>query len=565
MRKNLLFVLGLVVTMTAFSQVPTETIWSKSFTPITVNLKMPQNQVMAVDASGAAIVTGTMMQSFTFAGKTIEALTSNANYIAKYSGTGEELWAVVVEGGNINAITTDPEGNIYIAGTFKEIISLGSISGNAIEKEGSEDNDNAFLAKYNTNGTALKAEAIIPQPATDNFLENPSIEITQLIFINNKIYAAIQSTGADATIGSINIKGGYYMENELFMNLFSRTAHVISLSNDLIAEKLIANIGISENGLDRKSDVTDPKFTINNNTLYIGAEGSGSIKVTTSSDSKEIIYSPTVEDLVSYGFIIAGIDLNNETITAKNYEITYSGFRSSPLSVSGMTTNNNSIIIVGIYESEKNPFNPDQAKTGVMDMTIASLNSDLNVNWSITSGYNEGTGAFTDSENFNSMTVFGNELDIMATIKNYRKNASNIDEEYISKTYTMTVNMTNGTATTPTVSDATTTINTGIAGNGTNLLSASAIPSESKMTFTMAGNMPDAIGEIGNSTSTITVLNTIVTDAIQLSETADVTITNLSGVVVKATKAIDQINVSNLPSGSYFVTINGITTKVQKI
>lgn len=577
MRKNLLFVLGLALTMTAFSQVPTETIWSKSFTPITANLKMPQNQVMAVDASGAAIVTGTMMQSFTFAGKTIEALTSNANYIAKYSGTGEELWAVVIDGGNVSAITTDPQGNIYLAGSIGESINFGTTNGDDVTKEGNIEISSIFLAKYDPNGILLTAKTIIPNKydtGGDSY-DTPGITIPQLTYNNGNLYAAISNLSSLVILDNdIKLEGHYYNEiidwgdDMIFTSTyFCNSIHILSFTNDFIAEKQIANASMPENEESSKGNALSPRLVLQGNKIFIGFTANGSIKMTSSSDSKNFIYSSITEEgetFYNHGFIISSIDMNTGNITSQNYESLYKSSRLNPLILSNLFINNDNLITIGTYETENNPFDPEQSKTGVIDMTIASLDKDLKTIWTVTSGYNEGSGNFTDSEEYNSNAIFGNKLVTMATIYNYTPKPDN--KKYISNTYLMDIDLTSGTASDPVVTPVTTTINTGIAGNGTNLLSASATPSESKMTFTMAGKIPDAIGEIeGNSTSVITIFNTVVKDAIQLSEAADATITNLSGIIVKAVKATDQINISNLPTGSYFVTINGKTTKIQKI
>lgn len=574
MRKNLLFVLGLALTMTAFSQVPTETIWSKSFTPITAKDTMPNNQIMAVDAQGSAIVTGKMTQSFTFANKEVTALTSNANYIAKYSAIGTELWAVVVDGATITSITTDISGNIYVAGSFTEAYILSSTDGNGKEEEGDESVSSAFIAKYNTNGVLSTVETAIPTKYDykGDYYDLPGITIPQIVYTNGKVYAAISNLGTKVSMGNVVLEGRYYNTeleitdddnipiDTLYFTTFKNTTHAITLDEQLIVENGIVTIGMKENSDKVTGDSYDPCLTVNNDELYFTCIGTGTIDVVTSNTTQtHTFFSDDMSGITGYAFLTSAINLTSGALTSKGYEANYQGYY--PLtSPQNIYYKDGNIIITGTYNTEVCPFDKNKTFAGVNgDAVIASLNANtLDVNWAVSSGYNEGDSKFKNFEELNSTAIFGNELLAMGTC--YNKSPNKMGDTYLIK-----VNLSNGVASAPVVSTSGTTINTGIAGNDTNLLSASTTPSENKMTFTMAGEMPDAIGEIENGIISVTILNTVVKDEIQLSEMADATITNLSGIVVKAVKATDQINISDLPTGSYFITINGTTTKIQKI
>lgn len=574
MRKNLLFVLGLVVTMAAFSQIPTETIWSKSFTPITAKDTMPDNQVMTVDMQGSAIVAGKMTKNFTFANKEITALTSKANYIAKYSASGQELWAVVADGANITSITTDANGNIYIAGNFTEAYSLSSTDGNDKEQEGNDYVSSALIAKYNANGVLLKIETIIPTRYnySDDYWDLPGIEIPQILSANGKIYASISNYGTKVTMGNITLDGRYYntetiirdsLDNPIdttYSPTFKSTTHALVLDDQLVAEKALVTVGMKENSDKTIGGSMNPSFTVDGDEFYFITIGTGTIDVTTSSASKTYtFFDDNINGITGYAFVISAINQTTGGLIGKAYEANYGGYYplTSPKTVFYKDGN---LIITGTYNTEGCPFDKTKTFVGANgDAVIASLNaSTLNVNWVVSSTYNEGESKFKNFEELNSAAIFGDELLAMGTC--FNKSPQSIGDTYLLK-----IDLTNGTASAPIASTPNPTINTGIAGNGKNLLSASTTPSENKMTFTMAGEMPDAIGEIENGTTSVTILNTVVKDEIQLSEIADATIINLSGIVVKTVKATDQINVSNLPTGSYFVTINGITTKVQKI
>lgn len=119
--------------------------------------KAEEGRGVACDANGNIYLTGLTQSSQYIAmnghdntlGETTDA------FLVKFSSAGTRLWATYFGGNEVdmaNAVATDQWGNVYIAGSTE---STG-LAKNGHDLSYSEDGD-AFVAKYNTNGTLLWA------------------------------------------------------------------------------------------------------------------------------------------------------------------------------------------------------------------------------------------------------------------------------------------------------------------------------------------------------------------------------------------------------------------------
>ncbi|RFS17015.1 SBBP repeat-containing protein [Emticicia sp. C21] len=116
-----------------------------------------QGQGITVDASGNAYVTGlyTGSASFWLFSKTSQG--SNDAFVAKYNTNGEVAWVQSAGGESSdvgNDVTIDGSGNVYIAGSFRNTSTFGSILKSA---EGGID---IFVAKYSNNGRIFWVQAM---------------------------------------------------------------------------------------------------------------------------------------------------------------------------------------------------------------------------------------------------------------------------------------------------------------------------------------------------------------------------------------------------------------------
>lgn len=110
---------------------------------------------VAVSPSGDCFVTGFFSASVSFGGTQLTSSGGRDIFIAKINSSGSVLWAKKAGGGGedkAESITLDQSGNIYIAGSFTQSATFGSIT---ITNSG---NNSAFVAKYNSNGNVQWAK-----------------------------------------------------------------------------------------------------------------------------------------------------------------------------------------------------------------------------------------------------------------------------------------------------------------------------------------------------------------------------------------------------------------------
>ncbi len=103
---------------------------------------------IAHDAAGNVYVTGSFRGNITLG--TIQLSNTSGfyiRYLAKYDSAGNLVWAQKIDGSDGIRISVDGSGNIYVSGYFNETINFNSAS--QLTSEGGYD---MFVAKYNTNG-----------------------------------------------------------------------------------------------------------------------------------------------------------------------------------------------------------------------------------------------------------------------------------------------------------------------------------------------------------------------------------------------------------------------------
>jgi hypothetical protein len=102
------------------------------------------------DASGNVFIAGKYEMNANFGGLTVSCAGNHDIYVAKYNSSGSILWVRTAGGSTgdyAHCLTTDPEGNVYIAGEMEGTVTF--TPGVTLTSNG--DND-IFVAKYNTNG-----------------------------------------------------------------------------------------------------------------------------------------------------------------------------------------------------------------------------------------------------------------------------------------------------------------------------------------------------------------------------------------------------------------------------
>lgn len=109
---------------------------------------------VVLDRQGNVFITGTFTQSATFNSTTLNSLGKNSLFVAKYDNNGNFLWAkgagTCCDTTRGNAVSVDANGDVYIAGYFKDNTTIGS---NSFTSFGASD---IFVAKYDgVNGDVL--------------------------------------------------------------------------------------------------------------------------------------------------------------------------------------------------------------------------------------------------------------------------------------------------------------------------------------------------------------------------------------------------------------------------
>ncbi|MDJ0869298.1 MAG: hypothetical protein QNK03_24555, partial [Myxococcota bacterium] len=104
---------------------------------------------LAVDPGGAIVVAGQLGRSDATFERTV---VSGDNFLAKYSAVGNLLWVLpVVDGGSIEDVAVDPDGNILLTGSFRDTITIGATM---LTSAGAQD---FYLAQYDPDGDPVWA------------------------------------------------------------------------------------------------------------------------------------------------------------------------------------------------------------------------------------------------------------------------------------------------------------------------------------------------------------------------------------------------------------------------
>ncbi|HSY77504.1 MAG TPA: hypothetical protein VK890_11640, partial [Bacteroidia bacterium] len=128
-------------------------LWAnQSILPSTYSGSM--GNVVATDRSGNIFMAGTFADTMKLG--TITSVSKEGDFfLAKYNSSGTVIWVTQSNrhstrlGYNVNAITTDKAGDIYITGFFSDTVSFGSYT--LLSPTG----DNLFLVKYNSSGNVV--------------------------------------------------------------------------------------------------------------------------------------------------------------------------------------------------------------------------------------------------------------------------------------------------------------------------------------------------------------------------------------------------------------------------
>lgn len=200
---------------------------------------------VASDKKGNAYVTGEYSTVIIFGTDTLKDITDNA-YLVKYNSSGKVIWAVQVVdnlGSSVgNSVVTDKSGNIYVTGSFDGNALIGSYMLTC----GTGTNlYNVFVAKYDSNGTALWAkQCTTPNNssysqgqgyslATDKY---NNVFITGIfkdsVYFGSSFLHSVNSTNPYAFLVKYDSNGNLLWANQSEMSTGSGSVSALSVATD---------------------------------------------------------------------------------------------------------------------------------------------------------------------------------------------------------------------------------------------------------------------------------------------------------------------------------------------
>ncbi len=324
MNRFLLSAIACSVSYGAFATAPAlNKVWDASATLLSAADKVAYNSPVAVDADGNMIAAGNFDINATFGDVALSA-DDFESYIVKYDKTGVAKWAVSISlGATVKDITTDANGNIFVAGSFADEVTFGTTSGETITKEGAKiDGDftpsqNAsFIAKYDANGVLKQVQTFVPEPLPvfngsesyfpmdgDVFFRINHIEVS-----DNGVYASAIYTGK-TTVGNTSFEGSY---NDFlgFMFLDLKSSAILKCDADLSGCSAVATYGV-DTPLATEDDQYQAgvaTFGIKDNNVYAVFSGNGPLTIS-SGEYNEITLDAEPS---SYNYLLAEITESGE-------------------------------------------------------------------------------------------------------------------------------------------------------------------------------------------------------------------------------------------------------------
>ncbi|MDE5554618.1 MAG: hypothetical protein K2J10_05485 [Muribaculaceae bacterium] len=357
------------------------------------------NAPLAIDSDGNVIATGAFTEDFTIAGFDFEAIGTSA-YVVKYDKSGDIMWAVSFTGAaSVNAIDTDADGNIYIAGTFADNVSFGTTSGSPIKKEGMKIDDafttkqNAsFIAKYSADGSLVTVETFVPEihaePLEHQF-DDPDnggtpywfndgdiyFEVKDIKVVNDKIYASATYTGVTQN-NSIEFSAPYVVYAWfMYQDVAASSIFVLDASDLKTQQKIVTAAFNGDNAADvfDTSACWSARFGINNDVVLAAFAATGEIALTDANGSQSVNeYGPA--------FILAKIQ-NGEIVTYNTTEAT-SASKVADNSFANIYFDEDKAIAVGRkYEAETQEGSSDEIKH--QNIFVANISDDLTLDFNL--------------------------------------------------------------------------------------------------------------------------------------------------------------------------------------
>ena len=397
-----------------------------------------------IDAEGNLYVSGTMNKDFEFAEKTLSNLGIGA-YIAKYDVQGNEKYAFAIYGSvDISVMTTDAEGNLYVAGSFTDEAYVTDIEGTegeyeiitGVEGDSFVPQPSAFIAKYDANGNLVSVKTYNASHSYGSMAEEfwgdiPYVAIENIVTEGEQVYVQFISNG-DMTIEDLTFEAKYFIYfYAAYMD--SPYSAIVKFDENLENASKVAEVGLAydDNFVTSKYEAVD--FTVDNEVVYIVAMGYGDLAVSTSVETKEASFMvDDFEGLTEHGAFVAKVE--NGSVEFAKFPNIANATWASFYTIAGVDVYAGKLFVAGTF-NETLAFDNEKVAVGASDVFVVTLDATtLEKDWVKTDAKDEGA-TNTYYEDVTGMALYkGNVYVVGAVI--------NMNEELVTETlnYNVTAN-----------------------------------------------------------------------------------------------------------------------------
>ena len=560
--------LALATVVARAESVASASTWTDELTTTAKIADLHRGAAMTIDNEGNAIVTGSYTTDLSFAASNLEAIATSA-FVAKYDKAGKREWAAGLKGAaTINAITTDAEGNIYAAGVFADVVKILNANGESKQTitgmADSPDKATGFIVKYSKDGEYVASKTITPQTNAAlidlGLMYDPSASFyaKKLVVDGTKLYLSAAYKG-DVNVDNVALSGKYVT---LFGFAFQDAVSMCVLSfntSDLGDAKTVSYFGAKEQTTnDLVYQTEDVNFDVHDGKVYVGYVACGkemTLYAGNSTSDVSLVYSG--DGTNEHGYILAVIDGNN--VTKKVFHSVATDNTNVLNTIDHMVFKNNKLYLVGTF-NQALPFDNTISFSGGCDTYAVSLNATtLEKEWAVTSNFEEGD-ANHSAENVSGVVIANDgAINIYGWVENT-----------IDHSVTSALNHTVA-AGTPTQmekeSDA--KLFMAVATNGNTKLfqtdnvktTEGGLTYAGKYTYTYYG------GDLATGVSNVMAADNAINwdgNNVTLAKAADITLYNVSGMLVKKVNNASTMSLDNVASGIYTVKAGKQTIKVVK-
>ena len=153
---------------------------------------------VAVDASGAIVITGAFEFQVDFGGGILFSIGDDDIFIAKYNGEGQHIWSKSIGAFNSDAGTGvgfDPSGNIFVTGQYTSAVNFG---GGPVLPFGESD---IFLLKLNSDGNHIWSKGV--GGLVSDFSNGLAVDSSGNVLITGSFGGSVDFGGGPVSAGDL--------------------------------------------------------------------------------------------------------------------------------------------------------------------------------------------------------------------------------------------------------------------------------------------------------------------------------------------------------------------------